>query len=512
MNRSTLASLAWLAFAVAGGALWAFCFGRQGYVVAPWLALAPLVLLLGSPRPGWLGFAHGLTAWLGGLYWIVPTLQTYGGIAGPLAVALTSLLCAYLALYHAAFARLGAPLWRRFGAWNLLLLPSLWVALEWLRTYLGGGFPWNLAAYAGVEAPGVLQLSAWVGPYGISFLLVLANVALAELVRHRLRDRWQPALAALLLPLLLLPLAGRWSLRELDGDPAPVGRPVRLLQPNIPNLVDLDPVAIWDNYRTVLDLSEANCLPGSLVVWPESAAWPFSYATDPHLAQDLQALVDRGCTVLFNSSFPAGEDFYNSAFLLAPGRPPARYDKRHLVPFGEFVPFRGVFGWLDKLARSAGNFLPADAAVLLPWDGELLGMSICYEIVFPDEVADLTQAGATVLVTITNDAWYGDTTAPWQHFRAARFRAAENRRPLLRAAITGVSAVVGPDGSVWAELGVFEPGVIQARVEGARGLSPYARAPWLVPALCTAVAVLGIAACYTFPRRRDPRRSKERTR
>jgi hypothetical protein len=143
--------------------LWAFCFGRRGFVVAPWIALAPLVLLLGSPRPGWLGWVHGLAAWLGGLYWIVPTLQTYGGIGGAVAVALTSLLCAYLGLYHAAFARLGAPLWRRFGAWNLLLLPSLWVALEWLRTYLGGGFPWNQAAYAWVDVPGALPLSAWVG-------------------------------------------------------------------------------------------------------------------------------------------------------------------------------------------------------------------------------------------------------------------------------------------------------------------------------------------------------------
>jgi apolipoprotein N-acyltransferase len=503
------ASLAWLAFAAAGGVLWAFCFGRRGFVVAPWIALAPLVLLLGSPRPGWLGWVHGLAAWLGGLYWIVPTLQTYGGIGGAVAVALTSLLCAYLGLYHAAFARLGAPLWRRFGAWNLLLLPSLWAALEWLRTYLGGGFPWNVAAYAWVEVPGALPLSAWVGPYGISFLVVLANVAVADFARRR---RWQPALAGLLVPLLLLPVAGRWSVRELGEGPPPVGRPVRLLQPNIPNLVDFDPVAVWENYRTVLDLSIANCRPGTLVVWPESAAWPFSYATDEHLARDLDALVARGCTVLFNSSFPAGEDFYNSAFLLAPGRPAVRYDKRHLVPFGEYVPFRGVFGWMDKLARNAGNFLPAGALALLPWDEELLGMSICYEIVFPDEVADLTQAGATVLVTITNDAWYGDTTAPWQHFRAARFRAAENRRPLLRAAITGVSAVVGPDGAVWADLGVFEPGVIQARVEGARKLSPYARLPWLVPALCTMVAVGGLAACYTFRRRKDPRRTKERTR
>ncbi|HKV10295.1 MAG TPA: apolipoprotein N-acyltransferase, partial [Thermoanaerobaculia bacterium] len=171
----------------------------------------------------------------------------------------------------------------------------------------------------------------------------------------------------------------------------------------------------------------------------------------------------------------------------------------HLVPFGEYVPFRGVFGWMDKLARNAGEFRPADELTLLPWGDDKIGMSICYEIVFPDEVVDLSKAGATLLVTITNDAWYGDTAAPWQHFRAARFRAAENRRTLLRAAITGVSALVEPDGGVRAQLGVFKQGVIRTRVAGKKGLTPYARAPWLVPVLSTALAAVAVY----FARRRS---------
>jgi apolipoprotein N-acyltransferase len=256
------------------------------------------------------------------------------------------------------------------------------------------------------------------------------------------------------------------------------------------------------NYRKVIDLSLDSCQPGSLVVWPESAAWPFLYGRDPRLDEDLSSLVDRGCTVLFNSSHPIGDSFYNSAFLLSASRPVARYDKRHLVPFGEYVPFRGVFGWMDKLARNAGEFRPADETALLPWGGEKIGMSICYEVVFPSEVADLVKAGATMLVTITNDAWYGDTSAPWQHFRAARFRAAESRRPLLRAAITGVSAYVGPDGSVRALIGVFREGVIRARVLGERRLTFFTRLPWLVPALCTAIAALFLLLSQRSPWRR----------
>ena len=138
---------------------------------------------------------------------------------------------------------------------------------------------------------------------------------------------------------------------------------------------------------------------------------------------------------------------------------------------------------------------------VLPWGDEKLGMSICYEVVFPAEVADLVRAGATVLVTITNDAWYGDTSAPWQHFRAARFRAAESRRPLLRAAITGVSAWVDPDGSVREELGVNQEGIIRARVLGQRGLTPFSRCPWLVPFLCTILA--GAAFGVYFARARS---------
>lgn len=432
-----------------------------------------------------------------GLYWIAPTLETFGGMPRALTVVLTGVLAAYLALFHAAFAWLGAPIWRRWGLARLAALPALWVALEWLRTYLGGGFPWNLAAYAWVDVPGALPLSAWIGAYGISFLILLAATAVAVAFQYR---RWEPAAVGLLVPLLLLPVAGRWSLwrqaaemREAGG----FGRPVRLLQPNIPNLVAFDSAAVMRNYRKVIDMSLESCQPGSLVIWPESAAWPFLYGSDPRLDADLAALADRGCTVLFNSSHPVGDSFYNSAFLLSASQPVARYDKRHLVPFGEYVPFRGVFGWMDKLARNAGEFRPADEMILLPWGADKIGMSICYEVVFPSEVAALVQAGATILVTVTNDAWYGNTPAPWQHFRAARFRAAESRRPLLRAAITGVSAYVAPDGSVQAQIGVFREGVIHAWVSGQRYLTPYSRWPWLVPFLCTVAA---IAAIY-FARR-----------
>ena len=511
--RDTSSRLLWLLLAAAGGVLWGLSFFRVPLGVGAWLTLAPLPLLLGHRRSASLAFLHGFASWETGLYWIVPTLRHFGGISLPLAVLLTSILAAYLALFHAAFGWLGGPLWRRCRDgdryWLALGgLPALWVALEWLRTYFLGGFPWNLAAYAWIAVPGALPLSAFVGAYGISFLVMLVAVAVAATV-VRVTGRhprpWRPLAAGILAPLLLLPMAGRWSLRrsavESQRDES-AGLPVQLLQPNVADQAGWDPRQALGDYRKVTAMSYAACRPGTLVIWPESAGWPFEYGRDALLDADLAAMVARGCGVLFNSDTPVGpggEHAYNSAWLLAPGSPPVRYDKRHLVPFGEYVPFERVLPFAKTVARNVGQFRPADRLVLLPWRGELLGPAICYEVVFPEETAALAQAGATVLVTITNDGWYGDTAAPWQHLRAARFRAAENRRPMLRAAITGVSAVIAPDGSLRGELGVGEEGVIRTRVAGERGTTPYSRWPWLPPLAATLAAIAALAALPALP-------------
>jgi apolipoprotein N-acyltransferase len=493
-------------FAIAGGVIWALHFSRVPLAVSCWIALSPLLLLFSFRDSGRLAFVHGFVGWMVALSWIPQTLVTFGKIPLPGAIPLTALLAAFLGGFQAMFGGLGGPIWRRWPVARLLLIPALWVALEWLRTYLFGGFPWNLAAYAWVDVPGALPLSAWIGPYGVSFLVVLTSAGAAAAVERR---RWEPAVLCFMVPLLLLPVAGRWSLHRSEAEIAAardiegMGVPIRLLQPNIPNLAAWDEAAVVRNYQKLIELSTVNCEPGTLVVWPESAAWPFLYGRDRNLEQDLHAMLARGCSILFNSSSPVGDSFYNSAFLLAPGESITRYDKRHLVPFGEYVPFRGLFWFVDKLAREAGEFRPADQLVLLPWGREKIGMAICYEVVFPDEVAALAREGATLLVTITNDAWYGDTAAPWQHFRAARFRAAENRRTLLRAAITGVSAIVGPDGSVRDQIGVFQDGVLRGRVLGNKELTPYARAPWLVPLLCTIVSLGGVVLLRYSSRRRS---------
>ncbi|HSL81719.1 MAG TPA: apolipoprotein N-acyltransferase [Thermoanaerobaculia bacterium] len=509
-----LARLAPWLLAPAAGALWAACFAREPLGLAPWLALAPLFLLLAAARGRraafGLGWLHGTAFWLVSIPWIAPTLETFGGLAPWLSVLLLGALALYLGLFNGLFGALGLPL-QRAGGWPALLgLPGLWVALEWLRGWLLTGFPWNLAGYAWTGVPGALPLAAWVGVWGVGFLAVAANAAVAlAAVRRSLL----PAAPVLLSALLLLPVAGRYAAAPgpapglgAEGPGAlPAGAPVAIVQPAIYNQVVYDPAATREGYERLFRLSEEACdRPGALVVWPESAAWPFELGRDPAFARDVEAFVEEtGCPLLLNSTRRVGGDgvlYYNSAYLVAPrGGEPARYDKRHLVPFGEYVPLAGVFSFIDSLARSAGDYTAAEELRLLPWGRNELGTAICFEVIFPGEVADLVRAGATVLVTITNDAWYGDTWAPWQHFRAAQWRAAETRRPMLRAAITGVSGVIDADGSVRQVLGVGETGILRARIDGRSDLSPFTRAPWAVPAASGLLAIAAVA--WSFRRR-----------
>ncbi len=479
----------WLV-ALGGGIAWALCFGRQGYLVAPWLALVPLVLLLDHRAAGRLGWLHGVVTWLVAVHWIRATLETYGHLAPWLAAASLLLLCLYLGAFHGLFALLGRRLWRR-GGWPALAgLPALWVALELVRAHLFSGFPWNPAAHAWVEVAGALPLAGWMGAYGVSLLVVAANVGLAAALT---RGRRVAGAAVVLACLLALAVAARWAAAD-DRRPAGGGLPVRLLQPNSPNLVSWDPVQVAENYRTIFEQSHAACdEAGALLIWPESAAWPYSFERDAEYRRDLERLVASGCPVLLNSTDERPQGFFNSLLLVEASGVAGRYDKRHLVPFGEYVPLARVFAFLQRIARSAGDYVPGSEPAVLGWRGEALGPAICFEVIFPAEVAETVRAGATLLVTVTNDAWYGDTSAPWQHLTAARFRAAESRRTVLRAAITGVSAVIGPDGALDATLGVGERGVLRARVAGRSELTPHSRHPWLVPLGCAAVAALGLA-------------------
>ena len=341
----------------------------------PWLplclvGLVPLFLLLGQPRAWLLGWLHGTATWAVAMFWLVETLTTYGQLEGWLSGLLLLGLAAVLGLYHAAFAALGNRLWRRGGALALAALPALWVVLEVLRGFLITGFPWNLAAYAWTEVPGALRLSAWIGVWGVSLLVAFVSLGIARGIAVR---RWQTAAIAVLAAAVVLPVAGRWAGGGTAVDrPASVLRHAAIIQPDTPNQVAFDRDRFEADYARLLALTDRACRPGILVLWPESAAWPMLFGRDERLEADLAAFTARGCSVLFNSASAAGgadERYYNSALLIAPQSPLERYDKRHLVPFGEYVPLAGVFSFISSLARNAGDFRPAAALTLLDLGG-----------------------------------------------------------------------------------------------------------------------------------------------
>lgn len=501
--------------AAAGGMVWGAQFGRDAYVLAPWLALTPLFFLLAHPRAATLAFVHGMAFWLTSIYWIAPTLAVYGHLGGALAVVCLLLLAAYLSLFQVLFVRLGRALLSAPAPLAVLGLAGLWVATEWLRGHLFSGFPWNLAGYAWIEVPAALAAASWVGVYGLSGLAAIANGGLAL---AWVRRDFRIGATAVLGVLCFLVLAARFSRSDsplaFEDLADLVGRPVRVIQPNIPNQIFYDPELSAANYRGLLDLSHQACdEPGALIVWPESAAWPYLYDAEPSFQRDIAALNASGCSVLFNSAHrdeeavsatPAGETerWFNAGYLAATDGTLSRYDKRHLVPFGEYVPFARFVPFLKRLARSAGDFVGAEELHLLPWESETIGLAICFESLFPEEVAERVRAGSTLLATITNDAWYGDTSAPWQHFRAARMRAAETRRPVVRAAVTGVSAVVADDGRVLQQLGVGERGILRAALGGSTQLTLYTRWPWLSPSLAALLALFAILT-RRFVRRAD---------
>jgi apolipoprotein N-acyltransferase len=503
-----------LTLTAASGAAWGLCFGRESLPWLGWIALAPLFFVLGvggrrhpsRRRAALLGLAHGIASWLVATPWIPPTLVTFGHLPTALGWALFGLMSIYLGLFRAAFAVLTRRVCQARPAFVLIVLPAIWVSVEWLRGNALGplNFPWNLAAYAWVDVPGTLPLAAWIGPYGISYLVVAVQLGVALAVvtfaGSRRPASLLPSVTAVGLVTILLTLGAHFS------HPAPTQRtthPVRLIQPN--QKIQLSAgAATTADYRELVARSAAECDSGepTLLVWPESAAWPHSWEGSAVLRRDLLHLASRGCSTVLNTPrFESREVYYNSAFLVSTATPPVHYDKRFLVPWGEHVPFAKLLPFVANLARMAGNFTPGKEAKLLPWADEHLGMALCYEVIFPEAMAADVRSGASLLVNISNDAWYGDSSAPRQLFRAARFRAAESRRVLLRAALTGISGVIGRRGEVRSRLEIGRSGVLRQRVAGSRELTPYVRFPYMVPLFSLLVAVSGIFRTWTRTRR-----------
>lgn len=447
--------------AVFSGILWVLSFPRIEFSGLAFVALIPLFYAVTRPgrkNPAFLtGFIAGLVFYIGTIYWLTVTMERYGDLPRGLSLALLLLLAGYLAIYTGIFAW-GVGRMERCRIPLLLGAPTLWVALEYGRGHLLTGFPWALLGYSQYKNLLLIQVADITGVYGVGFLVLFINAVFYEVLRslkgkEQLRRLFFILGSAILL-LLSVVAYGTVRLQTFRNTmPAETIR-VGVVQGNIEQKKKWDPafrekiLAIHTRLSRRLIAEKPD-----LIIWPEAAA-PFFFSADEAGQSSLLALIDDlGVDLLFGSPdlrvLDGKEAFFNSAFLVSPGaRLRGKYDKMHLVPFGEYVPLRRALFFVNPLIDQIGDMTPGRKISLMQTDKGTCGTPICYEIILPDLVRRFVDAGADFIATLTNDDWFGRSSAPYQHFSMAVLRAVENRVPLVRAANSGISGVVTPEGRI----------------------------------------------------------------
>ncbi|MFZ0770186.1 MAG: apolipoprotein N-acyltransferase [Candidatus Sulfotelmatobacter sp.] len=476
-------------------------FPLPGLYVLSWVAFAPLIVAVLRARPAGalevdgavhlqaatpgqaflLAYASGILWYAGTCYWIYDTMHQYGGLSWPLALLALFLFCLYLGLYHGLFGLLlglaAGP--GRDNRRVLIAVPFLWVAVELARTRVTG-FPWDLLGTAQVDNISLSRITTLTGVYGVSFEIMLVNVAVAAAFLVPRKKRNTLLLAALAAAAVLQ--AGRL----VDAPAIPADHAALLVQENIPvdenwtrntfertlrELTDLSVKADASNSSSRADFTAGRA---DLIVWPESPA-PF-FTNDPLFREPVSEMARAahswvvtgaiGSTPAAQSGASTGtsaREVFNSAALVSPsGDWTARYDKVHLVPFGEYLPFPQLFAFAGGLTKEVGEFKAGTSRAPLEAGSTRLGIFICYESVFPDEVRQFANQGAQAFVNLSNDGWYGDSGAYAQHLNQTRMRAIENDRWILSATDTGVTASIDPYGRTVARLPRKERGALVA--------------------------------------------------
>ncbi|HUS19469.1 MAG TPA: apolipoprotein N-acyltransferase [Terriglobales bacterium] len=493
----------WALSALSGG-LQVLIFPTPAWSFLAWIAVTPLLLaLLQRPsqevlRPGaepgltvgqgfWLGYFCGFSWYLGSCYWVFHVMNSYGGLPVPVAAGILLLFCLYLGLYHALFAALVVRVARKNLSLALFATPFLWVAVELARSRVTG-FPWDLLGTAQVDNLLLTRIVPFTGVYGLSLVIAVVNVLFVAAALARRKK--------VVIGIIAFTSAATLQNGSLWKPPAsPATHLARLVQQNVP--ITNSPWTADQFDRTIAELADLSRQPKNsaappdwsssprLIIWPESPS-PF-YVNDPKLttwlgtlASDQNAFIIAGSLGLRSPTGGGDYDIFNSATLVAPsGAFLARYDKVHLVPFGEYVPFQELLFFAKNLTKQVGTFsrgvdrtvfkLPSNPVaapveehhhhegMVMPeaakpavhvGEGYRIGTFICYESVFPDEIRLFALNGAQVFVNISNDGWFGRSGAPGQHLNMARMRAIENKRWLLRSTNTGITASIDPFGRV----------------------------------------------------------------
>ena len=484
-------------------------FPKFGTPALAWISLTPLIVAVASAvaerRSAMyvfrLGTIAGLVYFCGTLYWVVGVMRTYGGLSFVVSVLVALLLSLYLSLYVGVFASFLRTGIRRLGVAAIWCAPFFWVATEWVRSSIGGGFPWALLGSSQASVLPVVQAASVVGVYGLSGLVVLVSAAAATVALSRDRRRWRGA-GVVALAFALIVAGG--LLRVSRGTLTAQGRAVRagLVQGSINQEDKHNPRLGGVILSRYLDLSrQAIALGADIVIWPE-AATPFPLNLQTDLAAPIRQLAVESKVpfVIGTDEYVRGEGdlpdrYYNAAALVgADGRSHGLYRKMQLVPFGEYVPLKRLLFFVGPLIESVSDFSAGDEAVVFDANGRRLSVAICYESVYPWIARAFVERGSELLLTITNDAWFGRSSAAYQHFEQGALRAVEQGRYVVRAANTGISGAVDPYGRVIARTDLFVPAAIAVDVRLVSARTIYSRIGDVVVWMSLAVVVLVVLA------------------
>lgn len=469
--------------AASSGLLIALSFPRFNLSILAWIGLIPLLIILKDKDKKyafWFGWLTGTTYFIVSINWVTITMYNYGNVPGLASYTIMLLLAAYLGLYTAIFSYL-LNLIKIKGSLpklRLLIGPSIWASLELIRNFFLTGFPWALLGYSQYESIEIIQIADITGVYGISFIIVMVNIAIAEiaiLIKKRGRKEkghYRKLIALIAIPVLVLTLVYIYGYIKLlpisEMEEKPQKMKIGLIQGNIEQGKKWDIKFKRETIDIYLALSKKAISEGAeLIIWPETAA-PFFFEYEIDYQRELSNFAKENSSfLLFGSpAVKGGEKLLNSAYLISPnGEALYRYDKIHLVPFGEYVPLSSLLFFINKMVEGIGDFVPGDKHTIMEANGARFGVVICYEIIFPELVRGFVKSNANLMVTITNDAWFGKSSAPYQHFSMAVFRAIENRVPVLRAANTGITGIIDASGRIIKTTDIFVEAYLTKEIE-----------------------------------------------
>lgn len=506
--------------AVSGLAL-AAAFPKIDLSLFAWVAFIPLFCAIERQslrRVFCYAWLQGLVCFIASLYWVVIALHVFASVPSVLAVLPMLLLAAIMGIYTAAAIWSGEFIARRLGIANLLTIPIAWTALEWVRTYFPIGFPWNLLGYAAYRNIELIQFAEFTGVYGVSALIIFFNVVAYAVIFQVYSRRVQiMGLGTLTAAMALALIFGVWRVHQLSTA-APLGSlKVAMVQGDIPQSLKWDPKFLETSFEIYRAQSEAAVQRGAdLIVWPEAAAtfffqpddrYPAQFATDAAYRQRLLELAARtGEPILFGAPALGVEDnrigFYNRAYLVSgSGKVEGWYDKIQLVPFGEYVPLRKLLGGLvNRVVVGFGDLFAGRRQTLFEVHGAKLAVLICYESVFPNLTRTAVERGANILMNITNDAWYGKSSAPYQLLAMAAMRSAETKAPMVRVANTGISAVIQSDGAITARTSLFKRGTETEHVYWRQERTVYTQVGDIFAETCLALTLIALVIALARPR------------